>query len=126
MAIRDSIIGNDLVVSPGENVTIRISANPMRASQGTQEESKGESMVNFVIIKQRKVFDTLWPKWQVDCKQWSCVIALLLVVRPENSGLLKVPIKSVNRDMVIPINPVLIRKDRAEDARKSECHSVME
>jgi hypothetical protein len=65
VATRDSIIGNDLVVSPGDNVTIRITVNPMCASQDTQEESKGESMINSVIVKQRKAFDTLWPKRQI-------------------------------------------------------------
>ena len=93
VAIRDSIIGNDFVVSPGNNVTIRISANPKRASQDTQEEPKGKSIINFVTTKQRKAFETLWQKLQVDRKQWWIFVVSLLVAQPEDSGLLKVSTK---------------------------------
>jgi hypothetical protein len=126
VAIWDSITGNGLVVSPRNNVTIRINANPMRASYDTQEESKGKSMINSVIAKQRKAFDTLSPKRQVDRKQYSDVTVSLLVAQPEDSGLLKVSLKSDRWNMVNPVNPALCRKDWAEDTRKSECHSVME
>jgi len=40
VAIRDSIIGNDFVVSPGDNVTVKTDASLIRASQDTQEELK--------------------------------------------------------------------------------------
>ena len=83
-------------------------------------------MINFEKVKQRKAFDTLSPKWQVDRRQCSHLLVSLLVARPEDSGLLKLSRKSVRQDIVNPINPDKCRKDRAEDTRKSKCHSVME
>ena len=126
MAIRTSIIGNNFVGSSGNNVAIRIIVNPRCTSQDTQEESKGELMINFVISKQRKAIGTLQPKGQVVRKQWCHLIVSLLVTRPEKSELLKVFKSSIKLDMVNPTNPIKDGKGRAEDIRKSECQSVMD
>ena len=118
------IIGNDPVESSSDNVLVRVTVNLKQASQDTYEKLNVNPKINLVTCKQRKAVDTLSPKWQVVRKQYSNLIVSMFVGRSGKNGSLKVSSMSIKWNVENPTNPLW--KGRAEDARKSECHFVME
>ena len=112
------ITGNGFVKSCGDNVLIKITADPIQASQRYLWETICELVINLVRENWRNSGDTPQPKWHVVSRHCFILGALMFRIRPGNSKSLRVSISLIKWNVVNPVNPTW--KDRIEDTRKSE------